>query len=47
MLKHYVKLARATRPYFAADMDDPVEVFAAEAARHPVFELTRADDARG
>ena len=47
VLKQYVKLARATRPYFAAHVDDPVEAFAAEAARHPVFELTRADDASG
>jgi hypothetical protein len=27
------------RPYFGADKDAPVEDFAAEADRHPVFEL--------
>ena len=41
VLKRYVKLARATRPYFAARVDDPAEAFAAEAGGHPVLELTR------
>ena len=36
-----MKLARATRPYFAARVDDPAEAFAAEAGGHPVLELTR------
>ena len=40
MLKHYVGVATATRPYFRADKDAPVEDFVAEADRHPVFELT-------
>jgi deazaflavin-dependent oxidoreductase (nitroreductase family) len=39
VLKRYVAIATATRPYFQADKDAPVEDFAAEAARHPVFEL--------
>ena len=39
MLKKYVKIASATRPYFAATKDSPVEAFTAEADRHPVFEL--------
>jgi hypothetical protein len=32
-------VATATRPYFAADKDAPVEDFVAEADRHPAFEL--------
>ncbi|MEV0714415.1 nitroreductase family deazaflavin-dependent oxidoreductase [Asanoa sp. NPDC050611] len=40
VLKRYVAVARPTRPYFAADKDDPVEAFTAEAADHPVFELS-------
>lgn len=39
VLKRYVAVATATRPYFAADKDAPVEDFVAEADRHPVFEL--------
>jgi deazaflavin-dependent oxidoreductase (nitroreductase family) len=40
VLKRYVGVAAATRPYFQATKDSPVEAFAAEAERHPVFELT-------
>jgi deazaflavin-dependent oxidoreductase (nitroreductase family) len=40
VLKRYVAIATATRPYFQADKDAPVEDFVAEADRHPVFELT-------
>jgi deazaflavin-dependent oxidoreductase (nitroreductase family) len=52
VLKRYVGIATATRPYFQADKDAPVEDFVAEANRHPVFELTpvtgdRLDDHRG
>jgi deazaflavin-dependent oxidoreductase (nitroreductase family) len=39
VLKRYVGVATATRPYFQADKDAPVEDFVAEADRHPVFEL--------
>jgi deazaflavin-dependent oxidoreductase (nitroreductase family) len=39
VLKRYVGVATATRPYFQADRNAPVEDFAAEADRHPVFEL--------
>jgi hypothetical protein len=51
VLKRYVAIATATRPYFQADKDAPVEDFVAEADRHPVFELTpvtrdRPDDQR-
>lgn len=40
ILKRYVGIASATRPYFQASKDSPVEQFRAEAQRHPVFELT-------
>jgi deazaflavin-dependent oxidoreductase (nitroreductase family) len=39
VLKRYVAVATATRPYFQADKDAPVEAFVAEADRHPVFGL--------
>jgi len=40
VLKRYVRIATATRPYFQAAKHAPVEDFIAEADRHPVFELT-------
>ena len=40
VLKRYVDIATATRPYFQAAKDASVEDFIAEADRHPVFELT-------
>jgi deazaflavin-dependent oxidoreductase (nitroreductase family) len=40
VLKRYVSLATVTRPYFNAHPDAPAAEFAAEADRHPVFELT-------
>ncbi|MEH0937526.1 nitroreductase family deazaflavin-dependent oxidoreductase [Micromonospora psammae] len=39
VLRRYVAVATATRKYFQADKDAPVEQFVAEADRHPVFEL--------
>lgn len=39
VLKEYVRREPITRPYFDAKVDDPVERFAEEAARHPVFRL--------
>lgn len=39
VLKRYVRIAGATRPYFAASPDSPVADFTAEADDHPVFEL--------
>lgn len=39
VLKHYVHEVRVVRPYFDAAHDAPVEEFAAEAARHPVFRV--------
>lgn len=46
VLKRYVAVATATRPYFAADRDAPVDDFVSEAHRHPVFELLPIDDRR-
>lgn len=40
VLQRYVQIASATRQYFQADRNDPVERFIAEAGQHPVFELT-------
>lgn len=41
ILRHYIRIASATRPYFQAKKDAPVAEFTAEAHRHPVFELTQ------
>lgn len=46
VLKRYVAVATATRPYFGADKNAPVEDFVAEAERHPVFELLAIDEGR-
>jgi deazaflavin-dependent oxidoreductase (nitroreductase family) len=46
VLKRYVGVATATRPYFGADKDAPVEDFVAEADRHPVFELLPVNEDR-
>jgi deazaflavin-dependent oxidoreductase (nitroreductase family) len=46
VLKRYVGVATATRPYFRADKDAPVEDFVAEADRHPVFELLPISEER-
>jgi deazaflavin-dependent oxidoreductase (nitroreductase family) len=40
VLKRYVAVASRTRQHFDAAPDAPAEAFAAEADRHPVFELT-------
>ena len=42
ILKRYVQVASATRPYFRSTVDSPVEAFVSEAAQHPVFALTRS-----
>jgi hypothetical protein len=42
ILQRYVRLAPSARAHFQAAKDSPVEAFAAEADRHPVFELTPA-----
>jgi len=43
VLKRYVAVATATRDYFRAGRDAPAADFAAEADRHPVFELLPAN----
>lgn len=43
VLKRYVAVAPLVLPYFSARPDSPSEAFAAEADRHPVFELTPID----
>jgi len=45
VLQAYVAVAPATRSYFYAGKGAPVERFVAEAALHPVFELTPAEPA--
>lgn len=44
VLKRYVAVASATRPYFGARKDAPVEDLVAEVDRHPVFELLPIDE---
>jgi len=41
VLKKYLAIASATRPYFVATKDSPVADFVAEASKHPVFALNR------
>lgn len=42
ILKQYIASEAITRPYFDATPDSPVEDFAGEAHRHPVFRLIQA-----
>jgi deazaflavin-dependent oxidoreductase (nitroreductase family) len=42
VLQSYVRNVRVTAQFFDAKGDDPVERFAEEARRHPVFKLTAA-----
>jgi deazaflavin-dependent oxidoreductase (nitroreductase family) len=44
VLRQYLHEVPITRPYFDVTPDSPDRQFAAEAHRHPVFELIRADD---
>jgi len=44
ILKQYIEVASATRPYFLSDKYAPVSAFVAEAHLHPVFELISTDD---
>jgi deazaflavin-dependent oxidoreductase (nitroreductase family) len=46
VLRRYVRISPATRPYFQATKDSPVEDFITEAGRHPVFELIPAGEDR-
>jgi deazaflavin-dependent oxidoreductase (nitroreductase family) len=42
VLQQYVREVPITRPFFDAGPEAPVEAFAAEAARHPVFRIISA-----
>jgi len=46
ILKRYIGFAGATRPFFQASKDSPVDDFIAEADRHPVFALTPVSEDR-
>jgi hypothetical protein len=39
VLRKYLRLYPVVAPYFDASFSDPVEAFAGEAAKHPVFRL--------
>jgi deazaflavin-dependent oxidoreductase (nitroreductase family) len=39
VLRSYVRAISLVRPYFDAEPDAPLEEFAAEASRHPVFRI--------
>ena len=39
VLREYLRTTPIVKPYFDADADAPLEAFAAEASRHPVFRL--------
>ena len=40
VLREYLRRTSIVKPYFDATADSPLEAFAAEAARHPVFRLS-------
>ena len=40
VLREYLRQTPIVKPYFDATADSPLEAFAAEAARHPVFRLS-------
>ncbi|GHO90571.1 nitroreductase [Reticulibacter mediterranei] len=44
ILKQYLGKATATRPYFDVTKDSPLEAFEREAPRHPVFQITTAEE---
>jgi deazaflavin-dependent oxidoreductase (nitroreductase family) len=39
VLREYLRTTRIVKPFFDATPDSPLEAFAAEAGRHPVFRL--------
>lgn len=39
VLREYLRTTPIVKPYFDADADSPLDAFAAEAGRHPVFRL--------
>ena len=40
VLREYLRHTSIVKPYFDATKDSPLEAFAAEAARHPVFRIS-------
>jgi deazaflavin-dependent oxidoreductase (nitroreductase family) len=40
VLREYLRATPIVKPFFDAESDAPIEAFAAEAPRHPVFRLT-------
>ena len=42
VLREYLRRTPIVKPYFDATKDAPLEAFAAEAARHPVFRVSAA-----
>ena len=44
VLREYLRTTPIVKPYFDAAADAPLEAFAAEATRHPVFRLTAATE---
>jgi hypothetical protein len=46
VLRLYVTRVPITRPYFDVTPASPIAAFEAEAPRHPVFRLERADGVR-
>ncbi len=40
VLREYLRHTSIVKPYFDATADSPLEAFAAEAARHPVFRIS-------
>ena len=42
VLREYLRTTRIVKPFFDATPDAPLEAFAAEASRHPVFRLLDA-----
>ena len=45
VLRQYAREVPVTRPFFDAGPDGPLEAFAAEATRHPVFRIMLASTA--
>lgn len=45
VLRQYVREIPITRPFFDATPDAPLDAFAAEAARHPVFRISSGKSA--
>ncbi len=44
VLREYIRRVAVTRPFFEPDVDSPLEMFEAEALRHPVFRISRASN---